>query len=361
MKRDRRNSRYLHGRIYSRYHILRGAAFCGGLICILFCLLQIISFSMLSELQSQTNLTMKINYILPSISGQKIPKNIYITHKYNLCNHIIDSHVQQEIFHEIDEFYYLVMSNVEKIKFYNKDYKIKCYDNEMAYNYIKSKNKKFAKYFLQEKKGMYKADIFRIILLYHEGGVYFDSDMEPRMSLNRVLNKQATFSSAVDLLDENVFQSYLASTAKNPILKYNLDLFDYYYGNNLSIPHNMGTIFLGWSIKNYTNETNLNKILNKKYYNNQLIQLFKEKRFNDTIEMKKIIKKRSKHQNIYQAGDMLEMALYDPDTKLYPFWGRFAGYLNEVVREWTSPPTSPPTISPPPQSTTSGLWHYFFT
>eukprot|EP01083_Nonionella_stella_P249850 863498_1 len=42
-----------------------------------------------------------------------IPRNIYITHKYNLCNNTVPSHVQQTIAKH-DKYYFKLLQNVQK-------------------------------------------------------------------------------------------------------------------------------------------------------------------------------------------------------------------------------------------------------
>ena len=263
-----------------------------------------------------------------------IPKTIYMTHKFNLCDFHLASWKEQKILHEDEKYYYYLKLNIEKIRYFNPDYEIQCFDDYMAYNYIKSKNETMAEYFKNEQIGMYKADIFRIFILYYDGGFYFDADMEPRMPLNNVIDKTATFSSAIDFFNETVFQSYLGAVAGSPILKINLDKFAYYYQNNIELPHNMGTVLLSDSLRNYTKEMSLQEIQKQKKYGDQKVQLFQEKIYAGR-DSESVLEKRQQYDE--EHGWMFQMALYDQQTKEYPFWGRISGYLNEDLRRKPKP------------------------
>eukprot|EP01084_Bolivina_argentea_P181157 312911_1 len=85
-----------------------------------------------------------------------IPYKIYVTHQYNLCDHKVESHTQTKRSKQLS-LYYRLLSNVQKMKEYNIDFDVICFDDRMAYKYLKSKNITFAKYFLNEKMGMYKS------------------------------------------------------------------------------------------------------------------------------------------------------------------------------------------------------------
>jgi len=94
--------------------------------------------------------------------------------------------------------------------------------------------KRLAKYFLNETKGMYKADICRIAALYEKGGYYFDTDMEVIKPV--ILGPQVTFSSVLghkftQEAKTSFFQSFMAVAPKHPILKLNMNLLLEHYEN----------------------------------------------------------------------------------------------------------------------------------
>ena len=177
--------------------------------------------------------------------------------------------------------------------------------------------------------GCYKADIFRIFLLYHQGGYYIDSDVEPRISLKNIIDENVTFSSVISLDKQSIFQAYLASNAFNPILKINLDILYKYYSKNMSLPSNMGTKFLADSLKTYTNQKSLEIIGKNKFYSTQNIHLLQEKVYDDK-DAKYILNLRKKCKAKYP--ELFTYAIYDPITNLYPFWSRFACFKTQTLR-----------------------------
>ena len=103
-------------------------------------------------------------------------------------------------------------------------------------------------YFTTEKHGMYKADICRGAALYESGGLYFDVDIEARMSMFHVLHTQTKFVTALVHKDSNhhgmFFQAFIGSTPQHPILKRYLELFVLYYEGKVDVSGPLGVYFL---------------------------------------------------------------------------------------------------------------------
>ena len=268
----------------------------------------------------------------------RIPKHIYIIHKFDLCDVTQPSYEQQHIFRE-EPYYFQLLTNVQKIKALNPDFNVTCFDDDSAFEYmlVTRNAPRFAAYFKNETHGMFKADLFRGFLLFFEGGYYYDSDMEPRMPLSRVLEDDTSFSSCISTTEfsaDSIFQSYLGATQYNPILKQNLLLWNSYYangmlfaGNNAKIP---GPVLMRDALVQYANESSLQAIQQQRRYGNQTIQLFQEKPF-EGEDAAVILKKRY----IGTADDdMFKFAIYDNRTGAYPFWCRFTGYFNADMRAW---------------------------
>merc|ERR1719231_1043971 len=173
---------------------------------------------------------------------------------------------------------------------------------------------------------MYKADIFRLFILYFEGGYYIDADMEPRTSLNNIIEhyKDITFTSVIDISGRNIFQSFLGATKFNPIILQSLKIFEHHYRNQLSMPENAGTVFLADALRDFTKEDSLQKIQKQQHYQSQTIQLFNEKIYDGEDAEMLLPKKESL---------LTQFAVYDNKTKQFAFWSRFDGYQNEVIRQ----------------------------
>lgn len=103
-------------------------------------------------------------------------------------------------------------------------------------------------YFTTEKHGMYKADICRGAALYESGGLYFDVDIEARMSMFHVLHTQTKFVTSLVHKDSNhhgmFFQAFIGSTPHHPILKRYLELFLLYYEGKVDVSGPLGVYFL---------------------------------------------------------------------------------------------------------------------
>ena len=99
-------------------------------------------------------------------------------------------------------------------------------------------------YFTTEKHGMYKADICRGAALYESGGLYFDVDIEARMSMFHVLHTQTRFVTTLVHKDSNhhgmFFQAFIGSTPQHPILKRYLELFVLYYEGKVDVSGPLG-------------------------------------------------------------------------------------------------------------------------
>jgi hypothetical protein len=103
-------------------------------------------------------------------------------------------------------------------------------------------------YFTTEKHGMYKADICRGAALYESGGLYFDVDIEARMSMFDALHTETKFVTTLVHKDSNhhgmFFQAFIGSTPHHPILKRYLELFVLYYEGKIDVSGPLGVYFL---------------------------------------------------------------------------------------------------------------------
>jgi len=104
-------------------------------------------------------------------------------------------------------------------------------------------------YYVNEERGNNKANVCRVAALYLKGGYYFDVDMVVVKPL--LLASNITFATPAEYRNneqtdlQGLFNSFLASAPKHPILRTNLDLFLQHYRKGdlplRSKTHHMGT------------------------------------------------------------------------------------------------------------------------
>ena len=210
---------------------------------------------------------------LPLNSSSSIPKKIYFTYKNKLSDtfDIIDN-----------DKWKLIKNNIAKISKMNPEFEIKYFSDDECYHYIKQYNDELANYFQSESHGAFKADIFRLVVLYFDGGYYLDVDLDMKLSIDQFINNRTLFTTVVSNNNKEIFQAFLGSIPKHPIIGINIQLMlDYYRGDlDLSaisvtisqIENHLGPVLMSQAIKQYTNLTNMNEINNK--FNT--IQLFWE-------------------------------------------------------------------------------------
>jgi len=98
-----------------------------------------------------------------------------------------------------------------------------------------------ASFFDKERYGPYKSDICRLSTLYEGGGYYFDNDFEVSQDVRPLLPSNISLSTVLELdSTRNIFQAFLASAPRHPVLKAALDgTFERYIGKS--------TAYGGWA------------------------------------------------------------------------------------------------------------------
>ena len=112
-------------------------------------------------------------------------------------------------------------NSIRKIQTHGENYNYVFYDDETSRQYIKTNYPDALEAFDTLIPGAYKSDLFRIVRLYVEGGVYFDAPFWPRDSsllLDKLLKPTDTFVSANDR-GYGLFNAFMASIPQHPILK----------------------------------------------------------------------------------------------------------------------------------------------
>ena len=122
-------------------------------------------------------------------------KKLYMTYKNEIPNFVID-----------------------RWKYLNKDYEVELSLDHDCIEFLKTNfNDHVSNLFKNIKKGMYKADLWRLCKLYIEGGTYADVDLVPNVSLDTFNNN--TFYSCLALDNKSIFQAFMKIKNKyNPLI-----------------------------------------------------------------------------------------------------------------------------------------------
>lgn len=146
------------------------------------------------------------NYTTKVRLSHKIPNNIFQNHKRRMVP--------------------AGMANaIRKIQDHGSNYSYTFYDDETSRQYIAKHHPSALEAFDTLIPGAYKSDLFRIIRLYVEGGVYFDAPFSPydsTLKLDQLLKPTDTFVSANDR-GHGLYNAFMASVPKHPILKVGID------------------------------------------------------------------------------------------------------------------------------------------
>lgn len=146
--------------------------------------------------------------------SQRIPKIIHQTYIRNVMD---------------VEYYETCMIN----KNMNIEYEYKFYNDDDIRNYIINNCPEYIEAYDKLIPGAYKADLFRYIILYKEGGVYIDCKASTIFPLREFINPDIGFISFKDRLPGTIQISFIASVAGHPILKNCIDLTIYNIMNEI--------------------------------------------------------------------------------------------------------------------------------
>jgi hypothetical protein len=195
--------------------------------------------------------------LLPKIK-RKIPPHIYLTWR--------DNTLPQKV--------------LDNWKTLNPSYTISLYTDDECYEFLfHTFSKEYADYFKEIPFGPIKADWWRICILYANGGIYVDADVEPLgIPFDAILDDCTSFT-CIGNTNDHVFQAIMAFPANDPILKECITLLynkrpmvqnylhqnmnDFYFYGLLS-----GTLDMYHSILQFFNQT---KIYGDSYYINYIM------------------------------------------------------------------------------------------
>ena len=107
----------------------------------------------------------------------------------------------------------------------NPDYNIELYDDKECYNYLVSEyGQDYGDFYNEIPFGPIKADLWRLCILYKNGGVYSDIDLQPLESIDTIIaDDSVTFCSVLSTFKNNIFQAFIYTTKHNPILQKCID------------------------------------------------------------------------------------------------------------------------------------------
>lgn len=178
-----------------------------------------------------------------------IPKHIYMTYKHSNIPHPV----------------------IDQWKLLNPNYKIHFYKDQDCINFIhKHYGHNYVNYFNELKRGAYKADLWRLCVLYILGGVYVDIDLIPCVPIKTIIGN-STFCTCLSALGcgNSIFQAFIASTKKNPIIKKCIDdLYSKRYNNKFWNIINAPTKSIMIVLKDILNVSNIRG--NTYYYVNKI-------------------------------------------------------------------------------------------
>lgn len=106
----------------------------------------------------------------------------------------------------------------------NPDYTIDFSLDVECFNFIDTQfNRNLSSLFSTIRRGMYKADLWRLCQLYVNGGVYADVDLVPLRSLSQITasaaTPPATFYSCLSMVPAHIFQAFMVHTqTRSPLI-----------------------------------------------------------------------------------------------------------------------------------------------
>jgi len=109
-------------------------------------------------------------------------------------------------------------------RYMNPEYEYMFYDNTDVENYISINYPEYKKAFNMLIPGAFKADLFRYLVLYREGGVYIDCKASTVIPLREFISPDIGFVSFRDRPKGSIQISFIASIPGHPILKKCIDM-----------------------------------------------------------------------------------------------------------------------------------------
>ena len=134
-----------------------------------------------------------------------IPKNIYISHKTK---------------DEVVKYCQPLWTRL------NPEYTFHAYGNDECINFLMVNfGRLYVNIFNSIKDGPIKCDFWRVCILYINGGVYADADIQPLVPIREMLENNVHFMTSGVYTFAKVNPHIIISTPRNPILKDCIDIY----------------------------------------------------------------------------------------------------------------------------------------
>jgi mannosyltransferase OCH1-like enzyme len=105
----------------------------------------------------------------------------------------------------------------------NPEYEFFFYDEQDRKNFIATHFPQYTKHYDSVIPGAYKVDLFRLLVLYKEGGVYMDSKSFCIASLREMIQPTDEVYLIRDVVPESVYNGFICSTPGHPLIKMCID------------------------------------------------------------------------------------------------------------------------------------------
>jgi hypothetical protein len=194
--------------------------------------------------------------------------------------------------------------------------------------------------------GAFKADLWRYCILYIYGGIYIDIDTICLGNIDLFLNEDIEFMTPIDLNNcpnigtHNLFNTFIASIPKHPILLECINRIVYNVENNIIPSSNLdftGPGILGRSVNTFLKLNETTSFIGKEGIINNTIYLLK---FEPGIEIvKDIYKNKLLFQN--KNGNNVIQKIYDEEIKKINHidWGKCLNPIRTLTYKNTKLPT----------------------
>lgn len=139
--------------------------------------------------------------------NKSIPKMIFVTAKYN-----------------IDELPERFRTNYQEMEKQNPEYTFQYYDDDQIRNFIREHHPYALNAYDALIPGAYKADLWRMLVLYTYGGVYIDAGHQFVVPLSDILDESDEFVSVFEVYDLGIHNSFIYAYPQHPILKNTIDM-----------------------------------------------------------------------------------------------------------------------------------------
>lgn len=105
----------------------------------------------------------------------------------------------------------------------NPEYEVRYYTDAEQVAYIKENEPDLLPYYNQLIPPALKADVFRCVVLYYEGGIYMDDKSTTLYPFSHYIKPEKEFSIFSDAPDGYGYNGFMASVPRHPIIRKNLD------------------------------------------------------------------------------------------------------------------------------------------